>query len=359
MSISFAFHGRTGVRTVLFVMEVLEMPVRPQRWFVSEPLWHEAHYPSARGTSVGNVYRPPDGRPRAAAVLSLGISDEGMEDPIVVNLGNALARAGVVVLFDWSPIMGAAYHLDTNEPDNLVSAFQYLERQDYVDPKRVGMGGFCVGGSSALVAAADPRIRDRVYRINAFGPYFDAETVLLQGVSRTAVYGGERTSWQPAAATMRVMANELIMTLDGSRDAATLRRRYVNGEPATQEEMSALSPGGRTVARLLDGVEPDEAEALYATLPESFHRRLAAISPRHSVGGVRARTLVMTDRDDKMIPPAESRRLVESLPYPRQVRYTELTAFDHVTLSDRRALALMGEAVRLYRHMHELVKAAS
>ena len=51
-------------------------------------------------------------------------------------------------------------------------AFQYLKSREYVDSNRVGMGGFCVGASFALVAAADPRIRRDVVFVNAFGPYF-------------------------------------------------------------------------------------------------------------------------------------------------------------------------------------------
>ena len=148
--------GRASFHAVLFVSQVLELPVRPQAWFTDEPFRHEAHYPSSRGASAAHVYRLPDGEPRAAVVLSLGVTAEGLEDPLVVNLGNALARAGIVVMFDWSPDMGQGYQLDPNEPDNLVSAFLYLEGQEYVDRERVALGGFCVGASVALVAAPTP-----------------------------------------------------------------------------------------------------------------------------------------------------------------------------------------------------------
>ena len=358
MFFALALQGRTGFRTVLFVMEVLEMPVRPQTWFVSQPLRYEVEYPSARGTSVGHIYRLADGKRRAAAVLSIGIMSNGLEDPQAVNLGYALARAGIVVLFDWSPIMGSGYHLDPNEPENLVAAFQYLEQQDFVDRERLGLGGFCVGASSALMAAADPRIRDRIYRISAFGPYHDAEAVLIQGASRAAVYEGRFTPWEPAASTIRVLTNELLMTLS-PEEAGILRSHYVDGEPLGQEELDKLSQHGRTVARLLDGVEPAEAEALYATLPPTFHSRLASVSPSHRMGEVQSRILMLSDRNDKIIPPAESRRVFESAPDRNNVRHTELQSFDHVTVSDRRIRSLMMDAIRLYRHMYEIVRVAS
>ena len=61
------------------------------------------------------------------------------------------------------------------------------------------------------------------------------------------VYEGESIDWEPDPLTLRVLANELIETLDNSSDAA----------------------------RLLDGVEPREAEALYSTLPSGFREDLA------------------------------------------------------------------------------------
>ena len=70
--IAFTPQGRAGFHTALFVAQVLEMPVKPQPWFAAEPLRQEVHYQSADGTDVAEVYRLPDGEPRAAVLLSLG-----------------------------------------------------------------------------------------------------------------------------------------------------------------------------------------------------------------------------------------------------------------------------------------------
>jgi hypothetical protein len=55
------------------------------------------------------------------------------------------------------------------------------------------------------------------------------------------------------------------------------------------------------------GVGPGEAQALYETLPSSFHASLAGISPATYVQDIGARLLVMHDRDDLLVPAAESR----------------------------------------------------
>ena len=61
---------------------------------------------------------------------------------------------------------------------------------------------------------ADPTISDRVDFVNAFGPFYDAEELLLQAVSGTVEYDGENTPWQPDPHTLRVLAAELIERLD-------------------------------------------------------------------------------------------------------------------------------------------------
>ena len=350
--------GKAGFHTILFVSQVLDIGVKPQEWFTDEPLRHEVHYQSSDGSTVADVYRPPDGRPRAAVVLFLGANAAGRDDPDVVNLGNALARAGYVTMFHWSPTMALRANIEPAETGNLVWAFQYLSEREYVDPERTGLGGFCVGASFALVAAADPAIRDDVYFVNAFGPYFDAETLLLQVASRSVLYDGARTPWEPDSLTMRVLANELIETLGEPSDVDALTRRYMDNQALSPEEVNALSPQARTVAALLDGTTPEEAAALYSELPADFRRDLASVSPSSHVNNIEARLLVLHDRNDRLVPAAESRRLVDSVQDRSEVRYTEVLAFEHVRPSGGGIGDLLAEALRLYRHMYSIIRIA-
>ncbi len=351
--------GRAGFHTALFVLQVLDMPIKPQAWFADEPMRHEARYETPDGSRVAEVYRLPDGKPRAAALLSLGITDQGFDDPNVINLGNALARAGYVVMFQWSPGMGLERNIDPTVPDDLVSAFKYLETQDYVDSDRVGLGGFCVGASFALLAAADARISDRVFFVNAFGPYYDAEMLMLQAVSRSMVYQDEHTTWQPTSLTMRVLSHELIKFLEHPHDVGVLTRHYLEGPVADPEDLESLSPSARTVMRLIGGVGREEAEELYATLPPDFHKFLAGISPSTHVANIRARLMVMHDRSDLYVPVAESRRLVEATQDRTSVYYTELPDFRHLTPSPESVSALLTQASMMYRHMYAIIRIAS
>ena len=349
--------GKAGFRAALFVPQVLEVPFKPQPWFASDPVRHEVTYPQEIGTGVADVYRIPDGEPRAAALLFLGANAAGRDDEDVVNLGNALARSGFAVMFHWSPTMALQHNIDSVEIDNLVRAFQFLEQQDWVDSKRVGIGGFCVGASFSLVAAADPRISDRVRFVNAFGPYFDAEDLLLQVVTRSRLYQGVRTPWQPDSLTLEVFANELIETVDDMADIDLLTKKYLTGE--LRDGQPATS-AGQTVDRLLEGVSPGEAAGLYATLPEEFREAMEQISPSRYVDDIKAKLLVLHARDDELVPSAESRRLAEAMADRGDVRYTELLSFDHVRPADGTGRwQLFKEGFKLYRHMYGVMRAGT
>ena len=350
---------RAAFHTVLFVTETLDSPVKPQSWCTDDPLREKAHIPTGDGTILADMYRLPDGRPRAAVLLSLGVNDTGLDDPAVVNLGYALARTGYVVMVYWSPAMGIRANVDPAEPGILVRAFQHLEARDYVDPERVGLGGFCVGASLALVAAADVRIRERVHFVNAFGPYFDLKSLILQAASRSVHYEDQREPWEPDSVTLRVIANELIKTLDNSTDADVLTRHFSRNASATESELAALSPAGRTVLALLNGVDTGEADALFSTLPSTFRYGLSGVSPVHHVENLRASLLVMHDRFDNIVPVNESRRLVNAVEDELDVRYTEFQSFDHMRPGPGSLPTRLAQAFRLYLHMYNIIRMAS
>ena len=357
--IAVAPQGKAGFHTVMFVSQVLELPVKPQAWFSKETIRHEVHYQSADGATVADVYRPNDDRRHAAVVLFLGANAAGRDDADVVNLGHALAGAGYVVMFHWSPTMALRANIEPAETGNLVWAYQYLAEREYVDPDRVGLGGFCVGASFALVAAADPRISDQVHFVNAFGPYYDAGELLKQAASRTVVYDGESTPWEPDRLTLKVLANELIETLEDPGDVDILSRKYLNGQEITAEEIDALSSDGRVVRTLLDGTSTEVAGALYGRLPPGFRDAMATVSPSTYVSDIEARLLIMHDRNDRLVPAAESRRLLAATEDRGDVRYTEVLAFEHVRPSGGGLGDLLAEAWRLFRHMYSIIRIAA
>ena len=349
--------GRAGFQTALFVLQVLDLGFKPQAWFTKEPVRREVSYPQAAGFGLADIYRIPDGEERAAVLIFLGANAAGRDDKDVVNLGNALARSGFVTMFHWSPTMALNHNIDPAEIENLVWAFQYLSSRDFVDQDRVGMGGFCVGASFALVAASDPRIRDDVVFLNAFGPYFDARYLLLQLASRSRLYQGESEPWEPDRLTMRVFANELIESLQDPQARQTLSRMFLQGQDVPDAELNGLPPEAQRILQLLEGTSLKEAEDIYQLLPAEFRADMESISPSAHVDGLKARLMIMHDRYDRLVPAAESRRLASALEERGNFRYTEVLAFEHVRPAAGGGIGqLIKEAAKLYRHMYGIIR---
>ena len=351
--------GRAGFETALFVLDILEAPYSPRALAGPEVVRQQVSYETARGMSIAEVYRIADDEPRPAVVLSIGVSEEGFDHPNAVILGNAMARAGIVVMYHWPMEMSLQNNLDPQEIDNIVSAFLYLEAQEYVDAERVGLGGFCVGGSFALVAASDHRIRDRVELVNVFGPYFDGREIVFQAVANAAVYRQQRIPWEPDPATTMVLRNELLEAVAGTPDAVVLDGSEWMDGIEKPRDFSTLSPTGQAVRGLLSGASYEEAVSLYNTLPLKFRKELDSVSPSSVVREIRARVLILHTRSDTVIPVAESYRLEESLQGRVDVRFTEVVDFDHTVPLQGGVFTLLKQAAQLYLHMYEIIRVAS
>ena len=348
---------KAGLHTGLFVLQILDLGFKPQAWLPGAPSREEVAYPTPKGTGLADVYRIADGKDRAGVLLFLGANAAGRDDADVINLGNALARAGFVVMVHWSPTMGLQANIDPDEVENLVWAFKFLREREYVDEERVGMGGFSVGGSFAMVAASDPLINEEVRFVNSFGGYYEARSLFLQIASRSSLGESGDEPWEVDPLTYRVFANELLETVGDAGERTALEGQFVLGEEVG--ELEGLSERAAVVARLLEGTTPGEAEVLLDSLPEGFHWELTRISPKAHIGGLKARLRIMHDRGDRLIPVGESRRLAAELGDREGFRYTETSIFEHVRPGGGQSWRhLAGEAWKLYRHMYGLVRVA-
>ena len=352
----------TGFHTALFVTQVLNVPVKPQVWFTQAPVRQEITYERPDGLGEADVYYIPDGKRRAALLVFLGANAAGRDDADVVNFGNALARAGYVPMFSWSPTMGLQNNVDPAEIENLVLAFQHLRGLDYVDPDRLGMAGFSVGGSFVMVAASDPRIRDDVAFINAFGAYYDARDFFVQIASSTKRSGDTVERWDVDKLTRRVFTNELIEVAPTEAERNILTRRYVDNAEVAQAELDGLDGAANISRLLLDGTSPEEAGELLNQMPADFLEELDGISPSNHINNFENRLLVMHDVGDPLIPVGESRRLVETLQSQgrQDMRYTETEIFEHVRPgADLQLWPLVKGASKLYVHMYGILRMAA
>ena len=353
----------TAVHTAGFVVQVLPTPVTVQRTFAPQPKHLITTYRTADGlTNDADVYVVADGERRAGVLVFLGANAAGATDPDVINLGEALARAGFAVMYHWSTTLGEDADIAPSEIDTLVAAFQHLRRQDFVDPDRIGLAGFSVGASLALVAAADPRIAHQVAFVNAFGGYYDAGDLLTQIAARRTLDGAAVEAWEVDPLTRRVFINEITENVPDPARRELLRSAALAGEPLPVPAASAQEDV--VLALLGEDLTLVDVRNSYAQLPDAYHQQAKAVSPSAHIPGLHPDTAirVMHDRGDLLIPVGESRRLTNALqqrPIAAPVRYTETDIFRHVRPDSETDLpALVRGSVQLFRHMYWVIALA-
>ncbi len=350
---------RTASHTMLLVPQLLPaIPVKPQQWFAGEPTRRPVVYQGADGLEDADLYVPPGGGRHGAVLLFLGVNPAGKDDERVVNLANGLARAGLVVMIPWSDRM-TQKRVHVEEVDNLVSAFRYMQTLEEVDPRRLGMGGFCVGASMAAVAAQDERIRDQVQFVNFFGGYYDARDLVKSVVAESRFYGDDSESWHPNSLSVEVVASHLVEAVPDPGERALLSARFQDGAPDERLDEAALSPEARAVSALLSGPTLDETDDLLAKLPDRALADLAAISPSEGIDRLRARTLIMHDRQDELVPSEESKRMADAMRSGGNVYYTEFSFFNHVDPTRPANPAVFArESFKLYLHLYNVLREA-
>ncbi len=358
---------RSFVKTLLFVTQVLPLPVKPLQWVTRSPTREQVTYTLPLGEGSGGVYRPAGGGGRAGVLVFLGIIPVPQDDPRVVNLGTALARLGFIALFPWSRAM-MDKRITPEEPDNMVRAFGCLEGLEGVDSHRLGMAGFCVGGSILAIAASDPRINDRVAVLSAFGAYYNIADVMAQIASHTSTFHNEHDPWDANHLSEEVMALQAVAGLEADHDRQALTKLFLEGESASPDIPEGLSEDGAIIYLLLRSMkagEPEEplsieqALGLVAKLSPQYRSRMDKISPISAIGDLRARVLIAHDLEDNLVPVEESRRLAEALAPRGNVTLTEFSLFSHVT-PDKKVdkLTFLKEAAKLFRYAYNILRLA-
>ena len=289
-------------------------------------------------------------------VVCLGVVPVGVDHPQVARLGLALARSGFAALLYWSPAM-REYRFDPADIQNMALAYAWLIDQPDVDPHHSGFIGTCVGGSFALMAAAQPAIRDRVAFVAAFAPYASMRTLAHDIASATRLCGAARAPWPVDPLSRTVLVRSLTALLEPG-EAALLRSACA--EPGGQTDRP-LSEDGRAVYRLLTAQDVGAAAAALDGLPAGMHGHLDAMSPLHYLPDMHAPLIVLGhDRDDLVIPVGESRRLQAALRGRAGVQYTEFAMFQHMDPTKRKLspLRLLQELGKFYRYVYPVFRQA-
>jgi dienelactone hydrolase len=361
---------RVGIQTAVLLPNLLDAGPKPLSLFSAEPQRMAVEYrPGTDGADpeLAELWLPawasPDER-AGAMLLVLGVNNVGRNHPVVERVADGLARTGVAVLVPDSRVLLEG-RLEVEEVDGVVRAFELLAARPEVDPERVGIVGFSVGGSLALLAAADPRIADDVRWVNAFGAYADARTYLA-AVSAHAYRDadGAEVPWTPSPLARQIYLGFMLDQVSDGADREALDDALgtavlaAERPPPDDELRDSLHDNvARTIHDLLTASSLADAERAIDALPSAGREFIDAISPVQRVDGLRTQVHLMHETEDHHVPFVESRALASVLDEAGLLRsHTEFRLFDHVQPDDVDLVAAAPELVKLLLHVRTLLE---
>ena len=363
--------SRVGIQTAVMLPGMLGAPVRPLDWFSEAPVRSSVPYRAVDGSAepdLAELWLPAwasSERRAGAMLLVFGVNNLGRNHPAIERVAEALARTGVAVLVPDSRTLLEG-RLEVGEIDGIVDAFTVLAARPEVDPERVGIVGFSVGGSLALLAARSERIAADVRWVNAFGAYADAATYLaaVSAHQYPDPAGGADVAWTPTPLAREVYLRFLLDQVEDPRDRTALEGAYgpaiLAGERPTRDPLTTAllaSDAARSVERLLTATSIDEARDVMADLPSESLAFIEAISPIRNLDGLSASVWLMHEREDQHVPYVESRALADALTERGLLEaHTEFRLFDHVQPDDLDLLAAAPELWRLLLHVRSLME---
>lgn len=358
---------RAARRSLVFILKALPATSSAIDRVTAAPIIERLTYRTQTGQGESELYRPSSPGPHPGVIVSLGVVPAGVDHPQRARFGEAVARSGFAALLHWSPAM-RDLRLDPADIGELASAYESLIEQPYVDPARSGMMGTCVGGSFALMAAAEPRIRDRIAFVSAYAPYSSMWTLVRDVATASRVIDMEREPWQADPLVWKTYVRCLTDRL-GDGDTERLRNAFENRfawnasktvvieAPASPPlDPTRLSTDGRAVLRLLTATDLDAVDLALDHLPSDMKALLTATSPMTYLDDIRAPLIVLLhDRRDHIIPVSESRQLWSALSGRAGATYTEL-GFQHMDPTRLPLLRLVRELPKLYSAVFPLYR---
>ncbi len=223
-------------------------------------------------------------------VLVHGFTPKGKDDPRVREAAALLARAGFDVAV---PTIPGLTH-GRLRPEDVEPVVATLAAR----PGPTVVLAVSVGAGPALLAAAEPRVRDRVSAVVALGGYASALEVLRFWLTGAYAFGEVhgRVVHDPELVRAFVRANADLL------DAAARAE--------------------------LDAADPERAARFLAALSPELRRYLEALSPMRVARDISARLVLVHGRTDRAVPYTESLRLAAVR--PERTTLALVGVMDHV-----------------------------
>lgn len=363
--ILFTAQIKRGCLGLLILIDVVRSPEKAVMGkLIDGPTKTKVTVPSRGGLIHADLYRSHKEGRRFPLLLVHGLGPAGKDDERLVLLANDLARAGFLVLVPELEGM-KTLRIRTSEAEDILESFLSLSRAEHAGP-RGGMMGIGYGSGPMLLAAADPRIRDKVGVVTTFGGYYELRTVMSFALTGGYEYGKHRGHVRPDASLRWMFAYKNLDLLRSASDREKLRKIIEKRNRYETMDADALAktlgPEGRALYNFLLNTDQERFAPLYENLPLPVREQVYQLSPSRAIKYITASFIIVHGTDDYAIPYTESLRLADAVGDKNRASLALLPHFMHIEPSDPSAGDLYKRYVlggwRLFAAIYELLEKA-
>lgn len=311
----------THLKIVLFITQQFsQISIKPLGLLTLKPAHQKVELNSSNGKIVADLYIPP-GYKHSAVIIAMGVKTQPKDKPLILNFAQTMARLGYITFWPRLEVLDQGQSLP-EEPETFVESFKYLQNLKEVDPQRISYVGFSVGSSTALVASADPQIRDLVHGLVFFGGQFDIFDYLKGLASKSYQLNGKDESW------------------DAAEDARNHAKDLFKAKEATY------------TARIFEASEAREIQTIFSSVPLKEKEKLKRYSPKEYVDNFKAQIFILHDQSDTFVPYVESVKLNQALKDKKI--FLLINLFEHVQPNKPFTLKNIGELFKLYGFLYQV-----
>ena len=260
------------------------------------------------------IVRPGTPPPWPALLFANGATPDGRTHPVVRRVALALARSGYATFVPDLPGISVG-ELTPATVAAAVECTQHVAGARETRYGRVGLIGVSVGGTLALLAAADERLAARISFVACIAPFTDLRKVMM--LATTGVYrdGAGVMSAYPTPPLLPVgLARSLAAMLPATPAATGLADTLRTLDPTSDDPLAPLRTGpldpldraASSVRRLLANQDPSRFDDLHDALPDEIQDTIEALSPVCVATRIRAPIEIASAPRDKYFPVAES-----------------------------------------------------
>ncbi len=334
-SFVFTSYGERLFWSVLVLNEILHFEKPGLLWQVSStPKIIEVTFPGPRGMVKADLYLPQPIIKRAGILLNHGVIDTGKDDPRLRRLAEILCRAGFVVLIpDFTGMR--SFRISPTDIEEIQSAFEhFIQMENYILKEACGLFGFSYGAGPTIIAACQPKIRDKVRFVVSFGGYFDLKNVLSYIGTGYFEFGGNKYFRPPQEYGKWVFLANNLDLVRSAKDRSILKElvkvKLKDEKAPVGHYLSELGQEGQDILALLSHHDPKQTEAIIKRLPLSIQRDLDALAVGAALPNLKADIILVHGEDDDLIPFTETLRLAQSVPDPQRAYWKIIRTFAHV-----------------------------